>query len=141
VATVSGGGSVSATASDVTSIAASGGGHPAFFAGEDALSGGIYYLQFAGGNLFGYYGYLSSSILYHVDMGYEAFIPSTNGSIYFYDFASGHWWYSGSSLFPYLYDFTLGTWIYYFPDTKNSGHYTTNPRSFVNLSTQKVFSM
>ena len=110
-------------------------------AGEDALSGGIYYLQFAGGNLFGYYGYLSSSILYHQDMGYEAFIPSSGSSIYFYDFASAHWWYSSASLFPYLYDFTLNTFIYYFPDTKNAGHYTTNPRYFSNLTTGKIFTM
>jgi hypothetical protein len=116
-------------------------GPPAFFAGEDALSATIYYLQFPDGNLFGYYGYLSSSILYHQDMGYEAFIPSTGGSIYFYDFAAGHWWYTSASLFPNLYDFTLGAWIYYFPDTANPGHYTSNPRSFVNLTTQKIFTM
>ncbi len=75
-------------------------------------------MQFPDTNLFGYYGYLSSSILYHLDMGYEAFIAATGGQIYFYDFASGHWWYSSASLFPYLYDFTLNTFIYYFPDTR-----------------------
>jgi hypothetical protein len=116
-------------------------GHPAFFGGEDFLSGTAYYLQFPNGNLFGYYEYLSSSILYHFDMGFEAFIASTDGQIYFYDFASGHWWYSSSSLFPYLYDFTLNTFIYYFPDTKNICHYDTNPRYFSNLTTGKIFTM
>jgi hypothetical protein len=115
--------------------------HPAFFNGEDFLGGSIYYLQFPDTNLFGYYSYLSNSILYHQDMGYEAFLPSTGGQIYFYDFASGHWWYSSASLFPYLYDFTLNTFIYYFPDTKNAGHYTANPRYFVNLTTGKIFTM
>jgi hypothetical protein len=115
--------------------------HPAFFAGEDLLSGIVYYLKFPGGNLFGYYEYLSSSILYHFDMGYEAFIPGPGDQIYFYDFASGHWWYSSASLFPYLYDFTLNTFIYYFPDTANPGHYTTNPRYFSNLTTGKIFTM
>ncbi len=115
--------------------------HPAFFNGEDYLSAGVYYLQFPDSNLFGYYEYLSSSILYHFDMGYEAFIPSTGGQIYFFDFASGHWWYSSPSLFPYLYDFTLNSFIYYFPDTKNPGHYSTNPRYFVNLTTQQIFTL
>jgi hypothetical protein len=115
--------------------------HPAFFAGEDLLSGSVYYLAFPDTNLFGYYEYLSSSILYHFDMGYEAYIPATAGQIYFYDFASGHWWYTSASLFPYLYDFTLNSFIYYFPDTANAGHYTANPRYFSNLTTGKVFTM
>jgi hypothetical protein len=115
--------------------------HPAFFNGEVFLGGNIYYLQFPDTNLFGYYGYLSGSILYHLDMGYEAFIAATGGQIYFYDFASGHWWYSSASLFPYLYDFTLSTFIYYFPNTTNPGHYTTNPRYFSNLTTGKIFTM
>jgi hypothetical protein len=115
--------------------------HPAFFAVEDFLSGIVYYLQIPAGNLFGYYEYLSSSVLYHFDMGYEAFIPDSGGSIYFYDFASGHWWYSSPSLFPYVYDFTLNAWLYYFPDTKNPGHYTTNPRYFSNLNTGQIFQM
>jgi uncharacterized repeat protein (TIGR02543 family) len=116
-------------------------GHPAFFSGEDFLSGIVYYLQFPDSNLFGYYEYLSSSILYHFDMGYEAFIPGSGGSIYFYDFGSGHWWYTSSSLFPYIYDFSLGTFIYYFPSATNPGHYTTDPRYFSNLTTKMIFSM
>ena len=116
-------------------------GHPLFFAGEGLLSGGDYYLQFPNGNLFGYYSYVSSSILYHFDMGYEAYVAAAGSSIYFYDFASGHWWFTSASQFPYLYDFTLSTWIYYYPDTMNAGHYTTNPRYFVNLTTQQIFTM
>ncbi len=101
----------------------------------------MYYLQFPDSNLFGYYNYPSSSILYHYDLGFEAFMPSTAGQIYFYDFASGHWWYTSSSLFPYLYDFSLNTFIYYFPDPKNAGHYATSPRYFSNLTTGKIFTM
>jgi hypothetical protein len=115
--------------------------HPAFFSGEIFLSGIVYYLQFPDSNLFGYYEYLSSSILYHFDMGYEAFIPGTGSQIYFYDFGSGHWWYTSSSLFPYIYDFSLSTFIYYFPSTTNPDHYTTNPRYFSNLTTDMIFSM
>jgi hypothetical protein len=114
---------------------------PPFFIGEAFLGGSIYYLKFADSNLFGYYGYLSSSILFHQDMGYEAYVTSPGNAIYFYDFASGHWWYSSASLFPYIYDFSLGSWIYYYPNTTNAGHYTTNPRYFVNLTTQKIFTM
>jgi hypothetical protein len=47
---------------------------------------------------------------------------------------SSHWWYTSSTLFPYLYDFNLDSWIYYF-----SG--TTNPRDFSNLTTGKTFTM
>jgi FG-GAP repeat len=42
-----------------------------FFSGEVFLGGSIYCLQFPDANLFGYYGYRSSSILYHRDMGCE----------------------------------------------------------------------
>jgi hypothetical protein len=71
-------------------------------------------------------------IFYHYDMGFEAFIDGGNGAAYIYDFTSGHWWYTSAGLFPYLYDFTLSTFIYYFPDTKNPGHYTMNPCYFSN---------
>jgi hypothetical protein len=114
---------------------------PAFFTGEAFLGGSIYYLQLPDTNLFGYYGYLSNSVIYHQDMGYEDFVASTGASIYFYDFASLHWWYSSASLFPYLYDFTLGAWIYYYPNTASPGHYTTAPRYFANLTTSKIFTM
>ena len=116
-------------------------GSQPFFSGEVFVGDGIYFLQLPDHILFGYYGYLSSSILYHQDMGYEAFVPSAGGSIYFYDFASGHWLYTSPSLFPYLYDFALKAWIYYFPSTANPGHYSTNPRYFSNLTTGQIFTM
>jgi len=105
------------------------------------LGSGVYYLQFPSNAVFGYYNYVASSILYHYDMGYEAFILGSASDVYLFDFSSGHWMYTSSTLFPYLYDFSLSTWLYYFPDTKNAGHYTTNPRYFVNLTTQKIFTM
>lgn len=112
-----------------------------FFAGEVSLGSGVEYLQFPRGALFGYYTFVASSIFYHYDMGYEAFVPGSGADIYLYDFTSGHWWYTSTALFPDLYDFTLNAWIYYFPDTKNSGHYTANPRYFSNLTTGKIFTM
>ena len=115
--------------------------HPLFFTGEVNLGSGVYYLQFPNNNLFGYYNYVASSIFYHYDMGYEAFFPGSAADIYLYDFTTGHWLYTSSTLFPYLYDFTLKTWIYYFPDKNNPGHYTTNPRYFSNLTTGQVFTM
>ena len=117
-------------------------GHPAFFAGEVALGSGVYYLQFPDGNLFGYYAYTGGGFIDHFDMGYEYVDPVSSGNgVYLWDYASGHWFYTNPSLFPYLYDFTLNAWIYYFPDTKNAGHYTTNPRYFVNLATGQIFTM
>jgi hypothetical protein len=115
--------------------------HPAFFAGEVNVGSGVYYLQFPDNQLFGYYTYLSDPILYHYDMGFEAFIAGSASDVYLYDFTSTHWWYSSSSLFPYLYDFTLNAWIYYFPNTQSPGHYTTNPRDFANLTTGTIFTM
>jgi hypothetical protein len=119
-----------------------------FFAGEQIISSAWNYLQFPDGNLFGYYAFLegaagtADSIFYHADLGYEYVTPgSAAGSVYDYDFASGHWWYTSSGLFPYLYDFTLTTWIYYFPNTQSPGHYTTDPRSFSNLTTGMIFTM
>jgi hypothetical protein len=112
-----------------------------FFAGEDSLGSGVYYLQFPNGNLFGYYNLTNFPIFYHYDMGFEAFVDGGNGAAYFYDFASGHWWYTSATSFPSLYDFTLNTWIYYFPNTQSPGHYTTNPRYFVILATGQIFTM
>jgi hypothetical protein len=114
---------------------------PAFFNGAVSLGSGVDYLQFPDGNLFGYYNLTSFPIFYHYDMGFESFVDGGNGGAYLFDFASGHWWYTSSSLFPYLYDFTRNVWLYYFPDTNNPGHYTTNPRYFSNLKTGKIIVM
>jgi uncharacterized repeat protein (TIGR01451 family) len=80
-ATASGGASATATATDVTTIGPTA-GHPPFFTGEDYLGSGVYYLQFPAANLFGYYNYVASSIFYHYDMGYDAFIPGSASDIY-----------------------------------------------------------
>jgi uncharacterized repeat protein (TIGR01451 family) len=137
---VSGGGSPTANAADPTMVYPAG-GHPDFFSGEASLGSGVYYLQFPDNNLFGYYNYVASSIFYHYDMGYEGFLAGSASDLYLYDFASNHWWYTSSTLFPYLYDFTLNAWLYYFPNTKEAGHYTTNPRYFSNLKTGMIFTM
>jgi uncharacterized repeat protein (TIGR01451 family) len=138
-ATLAFGGQSSATQSVSTTVGS--GQVAAFFSGEVYVGSSAYYLLFGDGNPFGYYNFASSSILYHYDMGFEAFVPGSASDIYLYDFSTGHWWYTSSALFPYLYDFTLNTWIYYFPNTSSPGHYTTNPRYFSNLTTGKVFSM
>jgi hypothetical protein len=101
----------------------------------------VYYLQFPNGNLFGYYNFPSFPILYHYDLGFESFFNAENAGAYLYDFTSRHWFYTSTVLFPYLYDFTPQKWIYYFPNTTNTGHRTTNPRYFVNLTTWQIFMM
>jgi hypothetical protein len=117
--------------------------HPLFFSGEIALSDGVYYLQAPGANFFGYYTYQFFPWLYHFDLGFEYFVDANDGAAdaYFYDAASGHWWFTSASLFPYLYDFTLNVWIYYVPDPSNPGHYTTNPRKFAYTTTHQIFTM
>jgi uncharacterized repeat protein (TIGR01451 family) len=133
-------GVLQATGSDVTNITQGAPPPAAFFNGEDSLGSGVYYLKFPNGNLFGYYNFPSFPIFYHYDMGFEAFVDGGNGAAYLYDFTSGHWWYTSSSLFPYLYDFTLNNWLYYFPATNNPGHYSSNPRYFSDLTTGKVIT-
>ena len=106
-----------------------------------ALANSVYSLQFPNSNLFGYYGYLSSGWIYHFDLGYLSVAAGNGPEVYLWDMSSGHWWYTNTGTFPYLYDFTLKAWLYYFPDTRNAGHYTTNSRYFVNMSTGQIFTM
>ena len=113
-------------------------GHPAFFTGETALGGGWYYLQFANGTPFGYYSYLADPhFIYHIDLGFEYLFDANdaNHGIFFYDFASNHFFYTSPSTFPFLYDFSLNAWLYYLPDVNNPGRYTHNPRWFFNFAT------
>jgi hypothetical protein len=110
----------------------------AFFMGEVSLGNGVYYLQFPNGTPFGYYSYLTDRrFIYHFDMGFEYWFDANDGlnGIYFYDFASNHFFYTSPSTFPYLYDFSLNAWLYYLPDVNNPGRYTHNPRWFYNFAT------
>jgi predicted outer membrane repeat protein len=119
--------------------------HPSFFTGEIALQNGVYYLQFPNGRPFGYYAYLTDPrFIYHFDMGFEYWFDANDGhsGIFFYDFMSNHFFYTSPSFpFPYLYDFSLNTVLYYYPDTNNPGHYTTNPRYFYNVATGQIITM
>jgi len=136
---VSGGGSGGANATDSTTFTQT--GVPAFFAGEDNLGGGVYYLAFPNGTLFGYYAFTGGGWIDHFDMGYDYVDAGSGTDVYLWDLSTGHWWYTGATEFPYLYDFTLNAWIYYYLAPNNPGHYTTNPRYFVNLTTNQIFTM
>ncbi len=118
--------------------------HVAFFSGEVSLGSGAYYLSFVNGNYFGYYSYLTDPhYIYHFDLGYEYAFDAADGKdgVYFYDFASSDFFYTSPTFpFPYLYDFGLNAVLYYYPDTKNTGHYTTNPRYFYNFATGKIIT-
>ena len=113
-----------------------------FFSGSVPLSDGFYYLQFPDGHLFGYYNLNSNPYLYHSDLGFEYPIDAADnsGGIYLYDFTSGSFFYTSTSLFPYLYDFTLNSFLYYYPDTTVAGHYTSSPRYFYDFSTSKIIT-
>ena len=120
--------------------------HPPYFDGEVALEDNVYYLQFPSGNPFGYYSYLTPdpTYIYHFDLGYEYWFDAADGQggIYFYDFHQQHVLVhvSPGFPFPYLYDFTLNSVLYYYPDTTNPGHYTTNPRYFYNFGTGQIIT-
>jgi hypothetical protein len=128
--------------------------------GEVSLGNDAYYLQFPNGNIFGYYNYTFFPFLYHYDLGFEYFFDDGKGDAYMFDFASGHWLYTSQTYsFPNMVDLTLinpsvtncpnaaaqggcpGVPIYYFPDTKHPGRYTTNPRYFLNYVTGVIFTM
>lgn len=116
---------------------------PDFFAGEAALSNGVYYLSFPSGQYFGYYSYLSDPhYVYHFDLGVEYVFNAndSNSGVYLYDFKSNGFFYTSTSFpFPYLYDFTLNTVLYYYPDPANSGHYNTNgARYFYRFDTGQI---
>lgn len=114
---------------------------PAFFNGAVLLnaSNQVYYLKFPDTNIFGYYTTAYFPWVYHYDLGWEYFFDAQdgNGDAYLYDQSTGHFFYTGPALWPYLYDFTLTNWLYYDPDSSNPGHYTTNPRWFYNLGTDQ----
>ncbi len=119
--------------------------HPAFFAGEAALSQGVDYLVFANGNVFGYYAFLADAhYLYHFDLGYEYLFDAQDGQdgLYLYDFASQDFFYTSPSFpFPYLYDFGLNTVLYYYPDPHNAGRYNTDGvRWFYDFATGQIVS-
>ena len=118
---------------------------PAFFTGEVALGGGVYYLAFPDGTPFGYYSFLSDPhYLYHVDLGYEYVSDAGDGQggVYLYDFASGDFFYTSPTFpFPCLYDFSLNTVLYYFPDPDNPGHYNTDGvRYFYDFASGQVIT-
>jgi|GEM_PF-3764239 predicted lipoprotein with Yx(FWY)xxD motif len=119
--------------------------HASFFAGEASLGSGAYYLALPNGNPFGYYSYLAdSNYIYHFDAGYMYVIDANDGvgGVYFYDFTSGHWWYTGRQYpFPYVYDFSLGAFLYYYPNANSAGHYTTNSRYFYNFTASAIIAL
>jgi hypothetical protein len=119
-----------------------------FFNGELSVGGGFFYLVLQDGSPFGFYSFAQgtanspTATIFHADMGYEYTIPAggTGAGVYMYDFSSNHWWYTSSTLFPYIFDFNLNSWLYYFPNTSSQGHYTTAPRYFYQFSISKIVS-
>jgi hypothetical protein len=115
-----------------------------FFAGAVDGGNGTKFLQTSGGKPFGYFGYLgNNNWMYHADLGYLYVISANDASngIYMWDMKSGHWFYTSGATFPFMYDFTVNAWLYYFPSQTQSGHYTSSPRNFVNMTTNQFFSM
>ena len=117
----------------------------AFFTGEVALGNGVDYLAFPGGNFFGYYSFLANpAYLYHFDLGFEYVFDAADGKsgVYFYDFASGTFFYTSPTFpFPYLYDFSLNSVLYYYPDPNNAGHYNTDGvRYFYDFNTGTIIT-
>ena len=113
-----------------------------FFSGASALGSENDYLTFSDGKVFGYYNAAFAPYLYHYDAGFSYFIDSgdNTGNAYLYDFNSSAFWFTGSAYWPYVYDFTLGSWLYYFPNSSDATHYTTNPRYFYDFNTSSIIT-
>jgi predicted lipoprotein with Yx(FWY)xxD motif len=134
----------SAAAKASSSVRGTRGVHASFFAGEAALSNGVFYLALPNGTPFGYYSYLTdSNYIFHFDAGYEYVVDANDGGgVYLYDFTSSHWWYTGRSYpFPYVYDFSLGALIYYYATSSDPQHYSASPRYFYNFTASAIISM
>ena len=119
--------------------------HPPFFDDAVSLSNGVEYLQFASGNYFGYFSFLSDPhYVYHFDLGYEYVFDAADDydGVYLYDFRSSTFFYTSPSFpFPYLYDFTLNTVLYYYPDPNHPGRYNTDgTRYFYDFATGKIIT-
>ena len=117
--------------------------HPAFFGGETALGNGVFFLQFLGGNPFGFYSYLTDPhYIFHFDLGYEYVFDAADGraGVYFYDFASNGFFYTSPAFpFPYLYDFSLNTVLYYYPNPNDADRYNTDGvRFFYRFDTGEI---
>jgi hypothetical protein len=113
-----------------------------FFASELGVANDEEYLEFPDGTPFGYFTYSGFPFIDHEDMGYEYFINANDGQggAYLFDFQSNGFWYTSPTLFPYIFDFNSNAWLYYYPDSSQAGHYTTNPRLFFNYNTGEVIS-
>ena len=111
---------------------------PTFFTGEASTGEGWYYLAFPDGNSFGYYNYHFWPWLYHADLGFEYVVESGNAAhgVYLYDRLLAQWFYTDTTSFPYLYNFSAGAWYWYEPAQDSPGHYTSNPRWFLNMTTK-----
>ena len=115
----------------------------AFFAGETALTKGVYYLAFPNQNYFGFYTFLDDPhYIYHFDLGFEYVFDAQDGKggVYLYDFASGTFFYTSPTFpFPYLYDFSTRSVLYYYP-ASTVGHYAKNPRYFYDFGAGRIIT-
>jgi len=82
---------------------------------------------------FGYYSNSAYPLVYEYNLGYE-YVFAAGSGVYLYDYASGHFWYTQSTYFPFIYDFSLRTYLYYY--NNNTPH-----RHFYNYATGVVISM
>jgi hypothetical protein len=87
---------------------------------------------------FGYFNTANFPYVLHNDMGWEYFIDANNAGSggYFYDFTDSAWFYTEPDLFPYIYDFNVNAWLFYLHQGNAPDQYTSNPRWFLNTSTQ-----
>ncbi|MGO9601832.1 MAG: choice-of-anchor Q domain-containing protein, partial [Candidatus Binataceae bacterium] len=90
----------------------------AFFDGQVPYgngNNGVYSLQLADGNFFGYYSEVTYPLIYHFWLGYEYVFDAHDGEsgAFFYDFGMKAYLYTNPNLFPFFYDFGSGSWLYY----------------------------
>jgi len=98
----------------------------------DALGGTVVGTDLKKSPWLGHYTYSDYPLIYQYNLGYE-YIYDAGAGFYFYDYASGHFWYTQATYYPFVYDFSLATYLYYY---NGNG----SPRYFFDYATNRVIS-
>ena len=100
------------------------------FLGDDANGFEVYYLEY-----FKEFTYIptNATYIYKYDFGWLCYLGNsspTTDDAYFYDCATGDYFWTDSSTYPYFYSFNLDTFLYYYENS--------SPRVFYDFAEGQV---
>jgi len=94
-----------------------------FFRGQAYQGKDVFYLRMPNGNEFGFYSYVPYPTIYHYGLGFLHVWNAGDGGVYFYDYTSGHFWYTSRAIYPNIYDYTRQAFLYYYPNAEGATRY------------------